>query len=170
MLNDYPRVSNFTLFCSTIARFPDTWGLGFLHRLQWTADDGRISMSWALQNERFFFCLFSHGGSRQVSQRYVVLTFLKFCRNPSQSHCSGFLLKSKLRLRYSREFQQGSYFSWMPKLYFFSRGALRSLNIWKKSPFFWFHFFLLKVWARLMLSRTKKVVNFEIKKKYPSPT
>ncbi len=35
MLKYYPRVPNFTPFCSTIARFPDNWGFWFLHRLQW---------------------------------------------------------------------------------------------------------------------------------------
>ncbi len=34
MLYKYPRATNFTPFCSTIARFPDNWGFWFLHRLQ----------------------------------------------------------------------------------------------------------------------------------------
>ena len=34
MWNCYPRVSNFTPFSSTIARFPDKSGFWFLHRLQ----------------------------------------------------------------------------------------------------------------------------------------
>ena len=35
MLNNYPRVPHFTPFSSLIARFPDNWGVLFLHGLQW---------------------------------------------------------------------------------------------------------------------------------------
>ena len=31
----YPRVPNYTPFCSTIARIPDNWAFWFLHSVQW---------------------------------------------------------------------------------------------------------------------------------------
>ena len=34
-LNTHPWGSNFTLFCSTVARFPDNWGFCFPDRVQW---------------------------------------------------------------------------------------------------------------------------------------
>ncbi len=63
----YLRVPNFTPFWSTITRFPDNSGLGFLHRLQWWIWNFRKKKSLKSETQNFKFTIVAYGETQNLN-------------------------------------------------------------------------------------------------------